>query len=383
MRLRHPGYRRPRRSQSLPGFLLLLPALLIGCGDDSGTGPTGGVKPGIQFVNLGWPVDITPDGSRAAIQDATSPVGDLYFFYPANGALEFKTRVGDPLRTFATAISATGTVTALHSEPVQAGFWTDVSEWTDIPSPYRTGCDQDRGGAWDVSANGQVIVGLVWNGCGAEGFRWDARGSGIMTPLERLGASFTGSTSPPANRATVISDDGSVVAGWAQTSTVDRWPAIWRADGTGFLLSGFPDDTPGEVLSISADGKTVAGIWGSDGFYWTEAGGTVNIGKLPDADPFFGDSYSNAIAAGGKLIFGGSGSPFFTLPHAFVWSAAGGMQQLDSVAVHHGVTIPPDYLLVNVLGASADGTVVLGTAYGPNFSQVTFVLTLPVSAYGL
>ena len=66
-----------------------------------------------------------------------------------------------------------------------------------------------------------------------------------------------------------------------------------------------------------------------------------------------------------------------------MWTAAGGMQQLDSVAVAHGVTIPDGYLLTNVQAASADGTAVLGIAYGPNFSQVTFVLTLPVSAYGL
>lgn len=202
--------------------------------------------------------------------------------------------------------------------------------------------------------------------------------------MQLLGAPFTGSSNPPANRATVISDDGSVVAGWAQTSMVDRWPAIWNPDGSGFQLSGgvFPDDTPGEVLSISADGNVVAGIWGSDAFYWTEATDVVNIGKLPDAQPF-DNTYANAIARNGELIFGTCGSPFFSLPRAFVWTAAGGMQQLDSLAVAAGVTIPEGYLITHVQAASADGTVVLGVAYGPNFSQVTFVLTLPVSAYGL
>ncbi len=367
-----------------PLLLLLLPvATLLGCGSDSVTAPTPAVTPGIRFINLSQPVDLTPDGSIAAIQDGSSFTGDLYFYHTATGALEFKTRVGDPSRTFATSISANGMITALHNEPVQAGFWTEASEWTDIATPYLNGCGFDYAGAWDVSASGQVIVGLVWNGCGAEAFRWDASGKGIMTPLQRLGESFTGSSNPPANRATVVSDNGAVVAGWAQTSLVDRWPAIWRADGTGFLLSGFTPDSPGEVLSISADGKMVAGTWVGDGFYWTQATGVVDIGKLPDADPDFGQTYPNAVSAGGKLIFGGCGNPFFVTPHAFVWTAAGGMQQLDSVAVAHGITIPADYLLTNILSASADGTVVLGTAYGPNFSEVTFVLTLPVSAYGL
>lgn len=364
-------------------FPALILILLSGC-SDGGMEPSGGVEPRIEFIALSMPVDLTPDGSVAAIQDGSSFVGDLYFYHTVSGLLEHRTQVGDPLRTFATGISADGMVTALHGEPVQAGFWTSASEWTDLANAYRSGCDQDRAGAWDVSADGQVVVGMVWNGCNAEGFRWDAAGSGIMTPLERLGESYPWSSAPPANRATVISDDGTVAAGWAQTSMVDRWPAVWAADGSGMLLSSsISPDTPGEVLSISANGKMVAGTWGVDAFYWTPGGGTVIIGQLPGADPIFDPTFANAIAAGGKLIFGGSGSPFFSIPRAFVWTADAGLRPLADVAAAHGVEIPEGYLLTNVLAASADGTVVLGTAYDPNSNQVTFVLHLPVSAYGL
>jgi hypothetical protein len=372
---------RPPLAQLLVAGALL--GGLAGCSDESSTGPSAGPVPGIRFVNLSMPVDLTPSGDLAAIQDGTSPTGDLYFYHTATGALEYKTRVGDPLRTFASALSANGVVTALHNEPVQAGFWTAQSEWTDLATPYLSGCDADYAGAWDVSADGRIVVGLLWNGCGAEAFRWDGGGSGIMTPLQLLGESFTGSSNPPANRATVISDDGSTIAGWAQTSIVDRAPAIWKADGSGFMLTGFTSDAPGEVLSISADGKMVAGTWSDSAFYWTAATGVVNIGKLPNDGSFVGGTYANAVAADGKLIFGTDGSPFFTLPRPFVWTAAGGMQQLDSLAIAHGVTIPQGYLLTNVQAASADGTVVLGSAYDPNFNQVTFVLTLPSSAYGL
>lgn len=374
--------RRASRGSILP-LLAGLMVTLLGCGDDS-TGPSRGPKPELKFVNLSMPVDLTPDGRIAAIQDGSSGTGDLYFYRTGTGALEFKTRVGDPLRTFASAMSANGVVTALHNEPVQAGFWTEASEWTDLATPYLTGCGFDYAGAWDVSANGRSIVGLVWNGCNAEAFRWDGSGAGIMTPLELLGASYPGSTNPPSNRASVISDDGSVAAGWAQTSIVDRWPAIWDADGSGSLLATtvFTDDNPGEILAISADGKVVAGTWGTDAFYWSATSGVVNIGKLPDALPF-DNTYANAISRNGELIFGTCGSPFFSLPRPFVWTAAGGMQQLDSLAVAAGVTIPEGYTLTHVQAASGDGTVLLGVAYGPNFSTVTFVLTLPVSAYGL
>ncbi len=383
MTLHDTGRRRTRRS----GSLLLLSAVglgaLLGCDDVPATGPSSGPAPAIHFLNLAMPVDLTPSGDIAAIQDAASATGDLYFYHTATGALEFKTRVGDPLRTFASAISANGAVTALHNEPVQAGFWTAASEWTDLSSPYVSGCGADYAGAWDLSANAHIIVGLVWNGCNAEAFRWDAGGTGIMTPLQVLGQSYPGSPNPPANRATVISDDGTTSAGWAQTSLVDRSPAIWKADGTGFMLSGFTPDAPGEILSISADGKMVAGTWADSAFYWTSATGVVNIGKLPDGGGFTGGTYANAIAANGRLIFGTDGSPFFTLPRAFVWTATAGMQSLDSVAVAAGVTLPQGYSLNHVQAASADGTVILGTAYTPTLNVVTFVLTLPLSAYGL
>jgi uncharacterized membrane protein len=204
-----------------------------------------------------------------------------------------------------------------------------------------------------------------------------------MTPLQLLGESYEWSPDvPPTNRASVISDDGSTVGGFASTSQVDRYPAIWRADGTGFLIPGVPDGYPGEVMAISADGKVAAGSVGQDVFYWSEASGLVNIGQLPDADI----SWANAISGDGRLIFGISGSPWFGVPHAFVWSQADGMRRLDEVAKAAGVDIPDDYSLLNVFAVSQDGTVVLGSANIPNgqyVKQVTFVLHLPVSAYGL
>jgi hypothetical protein len=353
------------------------------CTDDAGGGPSRGVAASIKFVPLAWPVDLSPDGSVAALQDPASFTGDLYFYYPATGAVEFRTQVGSPLRDFATGLSATGVITALHGDPVQAGFWTDRSEWTDLVPAYAHGCDADFAGAWDVSADGSSIVGLVWNGCGAEAFRWDGRGRGIMTPLARLGASYPGSSSPPANRATVIADDGGIVAGWAQTDVVDRWPAWWRTDGTGELLTGNAPDQPGEVLSISRDGRVLAGTWGGQAFYWTQAGGTVLMGQLPGADPFFDAAYANAVSADGKLIFGNSGNPFFTTPTAWVWTAKEGMRPLAPILGEAGLTIPLNYILTGIVAASNDGTRVLGTAMDGQGLTVTFVLTLPLSAYGL
>lgn len=369
--------------RTLVALGIVLTLGIAACSDDEGTGPSHRVTAAIRFVPLGWPVDLTPDGSIAALQDPLSGTGDLYFYHTATGVLEYRTQVGSPLRDFATGLSATGVVTALHGDPVQAGFWTDRSEWTDLASAYNEGCGADFAGAWDVSADGATIVGLVWNGCGAEAFRWEGRGRGIMTPLALLGAPFTGSSNPPANRATVIADDGGIAAGWAQTEQVDRWPAFWRADGTGELLTGNTADQPGEVLSISADGRVLAGTWGGQAFYWTEAGGTILLGLLPGADPFFDPAYANAVAADGRLIFGTSGNPFFTTPRPWVWTAHDGMRELAPVLADAGLTLPAGYALTGVVAASTDGTRLLGTATNDRFQTVSFVLTLPISAFGL
>ncbi len=97
----------------------------------------------------------------------------------------------------------------------------------------------------------------------------------------------------------------------------------------------------------------------------------------------FDESVANAITADGWLIFGGGGSPFLSIPRAFVWTAAAGMRSLQDIAVENGVTIPEGYLLTNVVAASTDGKILLGVAYDPQGRQVSYVLQLPVSAYGL
>jgi|GEM_PF-4993392 len=143
------------------------------------------------------------------------------------------------------------------------------------------------------------------DGCTTSSFRWtDASGSGVTTPLERLGASSA--TLGPVNRATVLSDDGRFAAGFAENLAVDRSPAFWRADGSGFLLDPDQVDAPGEILTLSPD-----------------------------------------------------------------------------VLAEAGVSIPDGVLLTNVISASQDGTVVLGSAYDALGNPKSFVLQLLVSAYGI
>lgn len=361
---------------------LFLPALaavaLAACSDSAGptekfTGPSG-----FTLLNASNPIDITADGQTVVVEDLQGDFNNpLYFYNVSTGAYTFKTNVGNPFLDFATAVSSDLKVSAITGEPAQTGVWSEGTNWVTIPSSFPSGCDALVGGAWDISNDGHVMAGYEWNGCSVQAMRWTESGGVWSTQqLELLGAQFPDNPNPPSNRATVISGNGLVSAGWAQTEIVDRWPAVWQADGSGALLaSGVSDDTPGEILGINFDGTIMTGVWGGQGFIWNA--GTLNfIESLPSTDPF-ANTYPQAIAANGQLIFGGSGG------QAFVWTAGAGTRKLQDIATANGVEIPKGVVLNSVKAASADGTILVGQAYNAQFRSYSFVLKLPASAYGL
>jgi uncharacterized membrane protein len=331
---------------------------------------------GLTLSNFEIAVDVTPDGRTAVFEDISDEgQAHLVLVDTVTGEMVDQGAIGDASKVMPSGISADGKVSALHGMPVQAGVWSAAGGWVDLGSPHPAGCDIDVSGAFDISADGLSVVGLVWDGCTPDAFRWTAAGG--FTILQSLGFPFEKGAGRASNRATVISDDGTVIGGFAQAGGVDRMPAIWSAaDGTGFLLDGGYADAPGEILSISADGKTAAGIWGNDGFVWTRGTGVAFLRRFDLALP--GDPvYPNAMTADGRTIYGGVGSGFFSIPTAFVWTAPDGMIALADVARAAGVEVPANLILNSVLGASADGRVLIGTATENDVALRTFVLRLP------
>lgn len=355
----------------------------VGCGDNGGGTVTAvdapavdapAVQPGIALSNYEIAADVSPDGRLAVFEDiADDGTAHMVIVDTVTNEAVDHGSIGDASRVMPTAISGDGKVTALHGDPVNAGVWSEAGGWVDLGSPHAAGCDQDLSSAWDISADGLTVVGMAWNGCTPDAFRWRAE-SGFVR-LEELGEPFPDGPPRPSNRATVVSDDGQVIGGFAQTAIVDRSPAIWHPDGTGTLLTGGPADAPGEVLSISADGAVVAGIWGGEGVVWT--GGAmsalVRFDLALPSDPV----YPNAMSADGTMIFGGVGDAFFSIPTAFMWTAADGMRPLADVARAAGIDVPANLILNSVLGASADGKVLIGTALENDVALRTFVLRLP------
>lgn len=384
---------------SVPGIPLIClasvaaPLTLAACGDDeagapdaadpgpdAGGAPDAAVAPALLLLDHAIAVDVSPDGAIAVFEDLSSGTARLILVDTATGQARDVAAVGDPSRTIATGISDGGRVSALWGEPVQAGVWTEAGGWVGLGSPHAEGCGEDLSSAFDVSADGATVVGLAWDGCAVDALWWDdTGGAGTFRALERLGAPPEGASRGPTNRATVISDDGEVAGGFAEIGARDRSPAIWDASGDGTLID--PDgEQPGEVLAISADGAVVAGNLGADGFVWTAEGGMVSVPRTPDAlpsDPVF----PNVTTGDGQVVLGGVGSAFFGTPVAFAWTADGGTVTLASVAEAAGVEVPEGTLFNSVMGVSADGTVVIGTAMDAELAPKTFVLRLPAGAF--
>ena len=355
-----------------------------GTGGTAGSGGTGGgeVHGGLTLFDYVIAVGVSQDGKTAVFQDITSSTtADAIVYDVESGKVAHTVALGEPSRVLATGISNTGRMTAMQGDPLRASVWTADGEWSDIESPFEKGCGEDVGSAWSVSADGEVVVGLTWNGCSAEAFRWtDTGGTPVYKKLEVIGEPFEDSTVAPTNRATKVSADGRVAAGFAQLGGIDRSPAIWNEDGEGLLLAPDATDAPGEVLSIDGTGTTVAGNLGGDGFVWTEAGGFKTLERFDLAMPS-DPVYPNAMTADGKTVFGGVGDAFFSLPTAFAWTEAGGMRPLSDVVVAAGIEIPEGLWLGNVLGASADGSVLVGTAMEESGMTKTFLLRLPEGTF--
>lgn len=348
--------------------------------DSGGTdSDTGAIAPGIAWYDALSPMDVTPDGRTVLTQDATSLAGDVVLIDTASGVTTVVTTLGDATRDLVTGIAATGRISAFRGETIEASVWSASGGWSVLPSPYAEGCGADRGAAFDLSDDGAVVVGLMWDGCAPAAFRW-TEADGVV-PLAILGEPPPGSSAPPSNRASVISGDGQVSAGFAASGVLDRTPARWSATGEGLLLDPDNQDSPGEVLAIDYTGATLAGLRGNDGFVWTEAG-FVDLGRVSTAlltDPV----YPNAISADGRAVLGGVGSEFMSVPVAFIWTEADGMRALQPIVEDAGIAIEAGWTLTSVMAVSDDVSVIVGRAFDADLALKTFVLRLPPAAYGL
>jgi len=272
----------------------------------------------------------------------------------------------------------------------EAFRWTEGSGMTGLG--HLPGSTLQSSYAWAVSADGSVVVGQSYVSAGYQAFRWTAAAG--MTGLPLLpGKDSTG--------AAGVSADGSVVVGFAYDHASIIFPAPsshllaqafrWTESGGTVGLGFLPNDSASSAAAVSADGRVVVGrSWIAQGpswlpyqethraFRWSESEGMVGLGAIP------GGNFSEALAvsADGSVIVGESGfygEVTFT-QEAFIWTADDGMRKVKDVLVNDFGLDLAGWNLWRATAVSADGRTIVGTGVNPDGQTEAWMAVIPEPA---
>ena len=213
--------------------------------------------------------------------------------------------------------------------------------------PGGEGCS-DWGSGYAGNFDGTVATGLAWvPNCRAEAFKWT------------MGAGTVGLGRPSADRSsrgTDISDDGTMVVGFAEHPTGGyRRPAYWTDDVVGPQLLA-DEDAVGEFQAVNSFGTAACGSLENEQFYWDPVNGAIPIGSLPGETA---GSIALDISDDGKVV-GYSGNPFFSTPAATIWTLENGLQPIGEYFAEYDVPTPAGFYYYSCTGVSADGMTFVG-----------------------
>jgi probable HAF family extracellular repeat protein len=203
---------------------------------------------GVFFMAL--PAETLPSAVGA---NAFSIVGSFYeggalLWKPTSGTVAIGARA-------ASGVSRDGKVVvgdALDpSLSENAAIWQGGDDWRVLGSirPGAQSCDRLLSSAFGTSADGNVIVGLAWDGCRiARAFRWEE-----STGMVDLGTSNARST-----RANAVSGDGRVVIGWQESEVGVRQGAKW-INNQQEIIRNSAGRVVGEARASNMDGSIIVG----------------------------------------------------------------------------------------------------------------------------
>ena len=256
-----------------------------------------------------------------------------------------------------------------------AAIWQGGKQWTTLPPPLNGRVqDGNSTSGWRVSANGSVIVGLAWvNPTGAEGFRYDVKSGTVAL----------GSLKGKSSRASVVSGDGNVVAGWDEVEGSGPWyGAVWW-QGLERLMNPFAQI--GQVEGINDSGSVMVGRghpskWNHAYRYTSWDGQVVDLGALrrgllPNTD-IEDTSIALATSDYGEVVVGFSG--YQPPTDAFIWTPDTQMVKLSEYLTSKGITGHEQWTLINANCVSPDGKIIAGTGLNNVAQRVEgFVIRLP------
>ena len=298
----------------------------------------------IEVPGASWVSDITPDGS---IVVGSGSGGGFYWRWQV-----------DPAPTFiggndAVACSEDGSViVGCITDPILnrevAARWTQATGWVSLGYlPNALSCPS-RSNAYDVSHDGNTVVGLSWDGCNGRGFVWDT-----VNGMQELDVQING-----GNRATTVSGDGTSAGGFAQSNS--RSPVYWNTSD----LTGFAVDPAlgGEVFGMTTDGSLSVGTLyqNSPSFLYEAFLRDAGTGAITNLGALDGNNYAAAgldINDDGTVI---AGFDYLSLTRiGWIWTASDGIISLQDRMAALGLSIPNVYTCNAV---SDDGLTVVGGA---------------------
>ncbi|KQW31425.1 hypothetical protein ASE36_04010 [Rhizobium sp. Root274] len=208
--------------------------------------------------------------------------------------------------------------------------------------------------ATGVSGDGNVVAGWGNTSSGYRAFRWtyDAQAlSGSMQELGTLGGSNS--------FANGISRDGHVIVGNAQDAGGFAIAAYWVDDSAANAIGVLAGGDESNAVAANADGSVIVGqsdaATGTHAFRYVVGTATIqDLGTL-------GGTYSEALAVNddGSVVVGRSGRSDAT-SSGFRWSDATGLISVDDWLRGSGVTLATD-VTNDASAVSADGTIIAGT----------------------
>lgn len=262
-----------------------------------------------------------------------------------------------------------------------AALWrAEQARWETLPPirPNAQPCDALLTGAYDMTADGKVVVGLGWDGCGyARAFRWDA-----STGMVDLGTPNGGST-----RANGVSDDGRVVVGWTTDVTGVRVGAKW--------VNGRYEAIPprsvfiGEAHATNHDGSIIVGdncdpaliIQSSPAWRWTAERGVECMpvqhpNWLPRNIPF--RPFMGSLSDDGRVI--GGFYSFGLDSEALLWLDGRSYFLKDYLAANGLPNVFDRWINTGfITGVSPDGRTLTGYGAGPT-GFTGYIVLLPAGA---
>jgi probable HAF family extracellular repeat protein len=203
--------------------------------------------------------------------------------------------------------------------------------------------------AWDVSADGSVVVGTSDSANGRRAFRWR---NGVMQDLGALLPAYEWS------EGRGVSWNGTDVVGWVRDDYFVDFLACRWAGGVTQPLSMPSGGTDSEAWDISANGSVIVGQvyfefeecgWVPIAFRWSSDGRMQSLGTL-------GGCWSEAfgVSANGSVVVGISETALYEM-RAFRWEN-GVMENIGTL---------PGYDASQAESVSADGSVIVGVCWAP------------------